>query len=100
MSAHDDRGQTVPLMAGVLAVTVTVLLGLVALGNLLHDRAQARTAADAAALAGAHSGRREAEVVAADNDSTLESFVIRGPEVEVVVRHGDARASARARRNR
>lgn len=93
-----DDGQALPLMAGVLALVATLLVGLVALGNLVGARAQAQTAADAAALAGAARGRPAATAMAEDNDAELESFVARGDEVEVTVRVGDTRATSRARR--
>ena len=85
-------------MAGLLALAAVMLVGLVALGNLLAQRAHAQTAADAAALAGAAGGERAAVTVAADNEGDLESFAVKGTEVEVTVRVGDVRATARARR--
>jgi len=94
-----EQGQALPLLAGALALVVVLLLGLVALGNLTHDRAAAQTAADAAALAGAAEGRDAAVAVAEENRGRLESYAARGDEVEVVVRVGDARATARARRS-
>lgn len=96
---HDrpDAGQALPLLAGALALVVVLLLGLVALGNLADDRARAQTAADAAALAGAAEGRAAAAEVAGANDGRLESYATSGAEVEVVVRVGDATATARAR---
>jgi Flp pilus assembly protein TadG len=88
----------VPLLAGVLAVVVTMLIGLVALGNLVGDRTRAQTAADAAALAGAADGRDAAERVAGANGGEVEVYAARGAEVEVTVRVGEARATSRARR--
>jgi len=96
---HDDPGQALPLLAGALALVVLLMLGLVALGNTADDRGRAQTAADAAALAGAADGRTAAEAVATANHASLESFRARGSEVEVVVRAGDSRATARARRS-
>ena len=93
-----DDGQAVPLLAGVLAVVVTLLIGLVALGNLVGARARAQTAADAAALAGAARGRPAAVAMAVENHGELESYAARDDEVEVTVRVGDARATSRARR--
>jgi hypothetical protein len=93
-----DDGQAVPLLAGVLSVVVAMLVGLVALGNLVGDRTRAQTAADAAALAGAARGRPAAVAMASENHGELESFVARDGQVEVTVRVGDARAIARARR--
>ena len=94
-----DAGQVIPLMAGVLALVAVILVSLIALGNLVGDRARAQTAADAAALAGASGGRSSASSVSAENSGTLESFHAEGTEVEVTVRVGDARATARARRD-
>lgn len=93
-----DGGQALPLLAGVLALAVGVLVGLVALGNLVGARAQAQSAADAAALAGAAKGRPAAVAMAVENHGELESFAARDGEVEVTVRVGDARATSRARR--
>ncbi len=85
-------------MAGVLALVVAMLFGLVALGNLVGERTRAQTAADAAALAGAARGRAAAASLAAANDGELERYAADGAEVEVTVRVGDARATSRARR--
>jgi len=93
-----DDGQALPLLAGVLALVATVLIGLVALGNLAGERARAQSAADAAALAGAARGRPAAVEMAVENRGELESFAARDGEVEVTVRVGDARATSRARR--
>jgi hypothetical protein len=68
------------------------------LGVLAVHRAHARTAADAAALAGAAEGRAAAEEVARANGAVLESFATDGPDVEVRVRVGSTHATARARR--
>ncbi len=98
MRARGDEGQAVPLMAGVLALAVAVLVGLVALGHLTDDRARAQTAADAAALAGAADGRGAAGAAAAENEGRIERYAVDGAEVEVTVRVGDARATSRAQR--
>ena len=92
-----DSGQVIPLVAGVLALAAVILVGLIALGNLVGDRTRAQTAADAAALAGARGGRSAASSVTTENRGTLESFHVEGTEVEVTVRVGEARATARAR---
>lgn len=94
-----DEGQVLPLLAGVLALLATVLIGMVALGNMVGERAQAQTAADAAALAGAARGRPAATAMAHENRGELESFAARDGEVEVTVRVGDARATSRASRH-
>ena len=86
-----------PLFAVVVLITVLLGLGLTRLAGALGDRARARTAADAAALAGARDGEDMAGRVAGDNNALLEHYVSRGREVEVTVRVGDERATARAR---
>lgn len=99
MRRADARGQIVPVMAIVLVLCVAVLVGLVALGGRATDRARARTAADAAALAGVSGGAAEAERVAADNGGTVQRSASEGGAFEVEVRVGDAVARARARRS-
>ena len=74
------------------------MLLLVHLGVLALHRAQARSAADAAALAGVAEGRAAADEVARSNGAVLESFVADGTDVEVRVRVGSTHATARARR--
>jgi hypothetical protein len=91
-----DRGQAVPL---VIAVVVIAAVGVVAIGRLAVgavDAARARTAADAAALAGAREGRSAAAAVAGDNGGVLVHFVSTGVDVLVEVRVGRATARARA----
>ncbi len=95
MRAGDD-GQVLPLLAALMMVVALVIIGLVRLGEGVVDRARARTAADAAALAGARDGEDRAGQVAADNHGDLRSYVARNHQVEVTVRVGDATASARA----
>ena len=81
----------------VLTASLVIVLG--RLGTAAVSRAQARTAADAAALAGAAEGREAAEEVAAANGGHLESFDQSGADTEVTVTVGDAHATARARRD-
>ena len=80
----------------VVAAGLAVLL-LVRLGGAAADRARARTAADAAALAGATGGREAAEAVARENGASLKVFVTVSPDVEATVRVRDEQATARAR---
>jgi hypothetical protein len=94
---HDDRGQAVPLGAAMLAVVAVALVALVPVGRALAERAQARTAADAAALAGAAEGEGSAREVAGDNGGELLDFRQAGSEVRVRVRVGAVDAYARAR---
>jgi len=91
-----DSGQVLPLMALVVMLTVVTLAVLVRLGTTLDDAARARTAADAAALAGAVDGRGAAEEIAAGNGGELLRFNLSGDTADVDVRVGQATASARA----
>jgi hypothetical protein len=85
------------LLTIVIAVVVLGLLVLGRVGRVTIDRAEARTAADAAALAGVRDGRAAADAMAARNGGRLTGFVDDGHQVEVTVRLGSAEASARAR---
>ena len=101
-----DQGQTTVLVALVLGLAVLLVVGVAQLGAAAVDRAQARTAADAAALAGVveegegapgtEAGRRSATEVAARNGAELTGYRVDGMEVEVRVRVDDAHATARA----
>jgi len=98
MRAQSDSGQLLPLYTLVVLVACVGMLLLVRLGVIETHRAHARTAADAAALAGAAEGRDAAEQVAAANGAVMESFEADGDEVEVRVRVDTSHATARARR--
>ena len=93
-----DAGQIVPMLAVVVAVIVVMALVVVRTGLQVDRRARVQSAADAAALAGATEGEDVAGSVTEANGAVLETFEVRGSEVEVVVRIGDQRATARARR--
>ena len=88
-----------PLLLIVLLVAVVAAFVVVRVGAQVDRRARAQTAADAAALAGARDGEAGARSLAAADGAVLESFVASGTEVEVVVRLGDERATARSRRS-
>jgi hypothetical protein len=94
----EQRGQALPLLAVVVALTALIVLGLGRLGAVVVARAEAQTAADAAALAGARLGRPVAEELAAANGGSLVSFAAAGREVEVVAEVRGEQARARARR--
>jgi hypothetical protein len=94
---HDDRGQATPLLAVALVVAVGALVALGLVGRVLTQRAQAQTAADAAALAGAVEGRDGADELARRNHARLVSFAIDGTDTVVVVAVDQVRATARAR---
>jgi uncharacterized membrane protein len=94
-----ERGQVVPLVAVVLVAALGAVLLLVQVGRVTVARSEAQTAADAAALAGALEGREGADELARANGAVLVSFTVDGAEVQVVVEHGEVRATARARRD-
>src|SRR5947207_10314685 len=98
MRLRGERGSAVPLIALVVLVAggAIVLLGRV--GGAAVDRASARTAADAAALAGAAEGQDAARSVAGANGARLTSYRQSGLDTEVRVRLGKATAVARAQR--
>ena len=96
--ARSERGQALPLLLIVIAVTIVGLMVVVRTGRAADDAARARTAADAAALAGAAEGRSAAQRVALANGGVVVSYTAFGEEVEVVVRVGVATARARAER--
>lgn len=101
LARRDDRGQATPLVAAVMAVAIVAVLALGPVGRVLAQRTQARTAADAAALAGAADGEDAAARLAEANDGELLEFR-RGGDGEVFVRvqvaDVDAWARARGRR--
>ena len=89
-----QAGLLVGLLVLVLAAGAAVLTA--TLGGAVAERTRARTAADAAALAGVTGGRGSAEVVAVANGGHLESYGGDGSVVEVAVVVGATRATARA----
>lgn len=94
-----DRGQAMPLVLAVVALAVVVLLALVPLARATRQRAQANTAADAAALAGAAEGEDAAREVAEANGARLTDWHAEGSDVWVRVALGDATAQAKAHRD-
>lgn len=93
-----QRGSITVLMAGVAAFAGVLIFGLAQLGGAAVSRAQARTAADAGALAAAAEGREAAEAVVKANGGRIVSMTVDGAEVQLVVEVGDSEATARARR--
>lgn len=95
---RNERGSTLPFMALaiVLAGVSIVLLGRA--GGAATDRAGARNAADAAALAGAAAGRAAALDLATANGAVLLTYEEQGNDTTVRVRLGRAEATGRARR--
>ena len=98
MATHmsDDGGQAVPLFLVFILLMGVGLLGLARLGAAVDDAARARTAADAAALAGAADGFDAAVELAVANGGLLHTYERHGGAVEVAVRVGDTVATARA----
>ena len=95
--ARGDDGQVgIGLALGVVATATVAMLALANVGRAVVDRTGARTAADAAALAGVAGGRGAAEELAAANGGVLEELRTIGSAVEVRVRVGTAQASSRA----
>jgi hypothetical protein len=95
-----DGGQIVPLASALVGLCCVALLSLVPVARTLDDRARARTAADAAALAGAADGEPTAREVAVANGADLLEIERNGDEVVVQVRVGEVEAYARARATR
>lgn len=91
-----DGGQAVPLAAALVAIAVVIVLALGSLAGDVVDAGRARSAADAAALAGVHQGRDGSLALAARNGATLVSWQRDGDDVTVTVRVGRATATARA----
>ncbi len=91
-----SRGQMLPFMALLLMLAAGLAVAAVRLAPLVDDAARARTAADAAALAGAAEGRPAAEKLAAANGGVLAEFSRSGRRVTVRVRVGKASAVASA----
>lgn len=91
-------GQAVPVVAAAVVLAAALALALVHHGGGALDAARARTAADAAALAGAAEGREAAVRLAEANGATVASMDVVGGDVVVVARVGRATATARARR--
>src|SRR5699024_1891207 len=86
-----------PLMTAALALVIMMLMLLGPVGSLLSGRAQARTAADAAALAGAAEGEERARTVAERNGADMVDYELDGDEVTVEVQVDGVSAHSRAR---
>jgi hypothetical protein len=93
-----DEGQATPLLAAGVGLVAMMLLILGPVGRVVTDRAQARTAADAAALAGAAEGEAEARAVAEANDAEIVDYRELDDEVVVAAEVRGVQAWSRARR--
>lgn len=91
-----DRGSAILAVTSVVVLSGLVALATARLGVAMVQRTCARTAADAAALAGVEGGPAAAGRLAAANGGRLVSFAAAGDSVTVSVRCGDASAVARA----
>jgi hypothetical protein len=89
------RAQALPLVVVAVALAAVAVVGLGRFAVGAVDAARARTAADAAALAGATGGFSAAARAAAANDGRLVSFGPVGDDVVAIVEVGTARATAR-----
>lgn len=96
---RSERGQATPLWAIVLVLAGLLLVPTGLLVRATLERAEARSAADAAALAGALDGEAAARSVAERNGARLVGYDERADLVEVTVVVGDRRATARAERD-
>lgn len=92
-----DRGQATVFGVAALGLVGMMLVALGPMGRALADRAQARTAADAAALAGAARGEAAARDTAAANGGDLVGYDVEDGEVVVEVEVGGVGAFSRAR---
>lgn len=92
-----DRGSAflVTVLAGA-GLTGGALLAVGPVAGALVDHQRARSAADAAALAGVSGGPAAAAAVAAANGAELVAFSVDGDRVTVTVSVGGHAASARA----
>lgn len=92
-----DRGSMLVLVLLVgVAITAAVMVAVVPVLGDLVDRQQARSAADAAALAGVNGGASSASALAEVNGGVLIGWSRSGRQVTVRVSVGDQVATARA----
>jgi shikimate kinase len=92
-----DRGSAFVLTVLVgLALTAGMTLALMPVLDGLVDRQRARSAADAAAVAGVSGGRPAAAAIAEANGAALVAWSQTGDEVLVTVMVGDQQVAARA----
>jgi hypothetical protein len=96
---NSDRGQVVPLLAAFIVFAGLALIALAHLGGGAIDRAQAKRAADAAALAGAADGPGAASRLASLNHASVSDYQESHDDATVEVHYGDARAVSRAHRD-
>lgn len=96
---RDERGQALPLVVLFMFVAVGASLLLAAVGRVAIDRAQARTAADASALAAAGADAETAADLALRNGGWMPNVYDQGDGTHrVTLAVGDVVAAATARR--
>jgi hypothetical protein len=95
---RSERGQVAPLVAVILVAAGFFCVVVARFGVAAADRADARTAADATALAGAAGGRSAADEIARANRGSVVKYEASGRDVRVRAQVRDAAASAKARR--
>ena len=92
-----DRGSVLVLVVFVgVAITAAVMMAVTPVLGDLIDRQQARSAADAAALAGVNGGAAASSGLASANGAVLVAWSRHGRQVTVRVQVGDQVAIARA----
>lgn len=96
MWVRGESGQSAPLVAVLLVVAVGSMMVIVELGRRGVELAEAQTAADAAALAGAMAGDAAAKEVAVANGAQLELLEVDGRRAEVTITIGAIRRRAAA----
>jgi Putative Flp pilus-assembly TadE/G-like len=93
---HDEAGSALVFVAVTFAVLGVLLVGLARYAGSVVARAQARTAADAAALAGVSAGSEAARLLAERNGAVLLVLTNAGGVVRVTVQWGGVTMSATA----
>ncbi|MFZ9628702.1 MAG: hypothetical protein ACO3C1_05050 [Ilumatobacteraceae bacterium] len=78
-----DRGQAIPVLLMVVAVTAVMAVGVAAWGVRLSARARVESAADAAALAGVVYGLDAARAIAAANGAEVVGWQWDDPRADV-----------------
>jgi hypothetical protein len=92
----NERGQVVPLLSGFIVFFGLAVIALAHLAGGAVDRAEAKRAADVAALAGAAEGNEAATRFARANAASLTDYDRDGEDTSVEVHYGDARAVSKA----
>lgn len=97
---RDERGQAAPLALVAVVIAIVATLAIAHIGRTVIDAGRARTAADAAALAGVEGGQQASRRLAAEHGADMVAWSSAGPPgavtVTVTVRVGSVRATAAA----